>query len=470
MQETYKTDIRKLNEHLLHNPSSMLFARLADRYLSLQEIEKAIDICQNGLRHHPNYSSAYYVLAKCFFARKQYDEAERRLKRVISLEPSFLKAHKLYSDLMAEIGWTQSSHSSLRKIHEIDPLFPLLEEANIEEVKQVKPVAPPPKQPTLAPVTTQTDAKADLLDMDSIMGDYPIDSLNISEELYEEPITPPPTIPPAMLTPSPEIEEDLLSDLPTDDFEKEEARFSEILDDLFSPRMVEEEQAENETRTIIERAGRVEQPLRPASAPVAAKPEPVLPPPKSTPADRLTDQFFKEERKQTAPVPPAVNPTPEPASKKNTAQEKTSTPVQEIAESRDPFALKMDDLKPFESEEKDFSSFLSTLDEMGDTEDEISFDAELLQTDAEPVAFEQSEESFSDFLGDDSETPINAKSRAEKPKEKFVTPTLGEIYAAQGQYAKAISVFELLLKKNPENEWYKTKLDYLKKKNQEEHS
>jgi len=68
---------------------------------------------------------------------------------------------------------------------------------------------------------------------------------------------------------------------------------------------------------------------------------------------------------------------------------------------------------------------------------------------------------------DDSSLPLNAKNRAEKPKEKFVTPTLGEIYAAQGQYAKAISVFELLLKKSPDNEWYKTKLEYLKKKSQE---
>ena len=292
MQEIYKTEIRKLNDHLHQNPSSMLFARLADRYLSLQEIEKAIDICQSGLRHHPNYSSAYYVLAKCFFARKQYDEAERRLKRVISLEPSFLKAHKLYSDLMAEIGWTQSSHSSLRKIHEIDPFFPLLEEARVAEVKEATPAAParpatPPPQPTPTPVV----AKSDLLDMDSIMGDYPIETLNIAEELYEEPAAPPP-MSTTTLTPMPEIEEDLLSELPADDFEKEEARFSEILDDLFSPRMVEEERAENETRTIIERAGRIDQPLRPASAPVAAKAEPVLPPPTTTSADRLTDQFF----------------------------------------------------------------------------------------------------------------------------------------------------------------------------------
>ena len=48
--------------------------------------------------------------------------------------------------------------------------------------------------------------------------------------------------------------------------------------------------------------------------------------------------------------------------------------------------------------------------------------------------------------------------------DKIVTPTLGEIYAAQGQYSKAIDVFETLLKKHPENDFYLKKINHLKKK------
>ncbi len=48
--------------------------------------------------------------------------------------------------------------------------------------------------------------------------------------------------------------------------------------------------------------------------------------------------------------------------------------------------------------------------------------------------------------------------------DKIVTPTLGEIYAAQGQYSKAIDVFENLLKKHPENDFYLKKIDHLKQK------
>jgi len=53
---------------------------------------------------------------------------------------------------------------------------------------------------------------------------------------------------------------------------------------------------------------------------------------------------------------------------------------------------------------------------------------------------------------------------SDKRKEKIVTPTLGEIYAAQQQYAKAIGVYEILRKKDPNNELYRQKIDYLQKK------
>jgi tetratricopeptide (TPR) repeat protein len=52
--------------------------------------------------------------------------------------------------------------------------------------------------------------------------------------------------------------------------------------------------------------------------------------------------------------------------------------------------------------------------------------------------------------------PISESESKDRTKEKFVTPTLGEIYAAQGQYEKAIDVFEMLSKRHPENEWYQT--------------
>lgn len=56
------------------------------------------------------------------------------------------------------------------------------------------------------------------------------------------------------------------------------------------------------------------------------------------------------------------------------------------------------------------------------------------------------------------------KDSEEKEDKKIVTPTLGEIYVAQGQYTKAIRVYETLLKKNPGEERYRQKIEELKGK------
>ncbi|MFQ5863833.1 MAG: tetratricopeptide repeat protein [bacterium] len=62
------------------------------------------------------------------------------------------------------------------------------------------------------------------------------------------------------------------------------------------------------------------------------------------------------------------------------------------------------------------------------------------------------------------ERPFEPVKRKKSESEKIVTPTLGEIYAAQGQYAKAIDVFEMLLRKQPENEVYAQRIKMLKQK------
>ncbi len=62
------------------------------------------------------------------------------------------------------------------------------------------------------------------------------------------------------------------------------------------------------------------------------------------------------------------------------------------------------------------------------------------------------------------QTPAKSSGGSSLDREKIVTPTLGEIYAAQGQFAKAINVFEMLLKKDPSNEAYLEKIEYLKQR------
>ncbi len=105
-------------------------------------------------------------------------------------------------------------------------------------------------------------------------------------------------------------------------------------------------------------------------------------------------------------------------------------------------------------------------------------EAEKTEASLEPKE-EQIEDLISDALPEDAEKPADASSAAnESPtihqhehvtegstdQERIVTPTLGEIYAAQGQFSKAISVFEILAEKDPDNNTYQEKIAFLKQK------
>jgi tetratricopeptide (TPR) repeat protein len=57
-----------LEERLAANPSSPLFARLASCYLKEGQVQRAIDLCVDGLKRFPDYSTAHLVLGQCYEA------------------------------------------------------------------------------------------------------------------------------------------------------------------------------------------------------------------------------------------------------------------------------------------------------------------------------------------------------------------------------------------------------------------
>jgi len=62
------------------------------------------------------------------------------------------------------------------------------------------------------------------------------------------------------------------------------------------------------------------------------------------------------------------------------------------------------------------------------------------------------------------EDSVEALPFEETGKPNIISPTLGEIYTAQGQYAKAIKVYETLLEKQPNEKIYLNKINELQKK------
>ena len=76
---------------------------------------------------------------------------------------------------------------------------------------------------------------------------------------------------------------------------------------------------------------------------------------------------------------------------------------------------------------------------------------------------EENEEAVTEKSDKQSEEKQTAGD-SKPASSKMVSPTLGEIYAAQGQYEKAIKVFETLLERNPGENKYEEKIKELNEK------
>jgi len=114
--------IQFLESRLRDNPKSLLFARLADCYLQKDRVDEAIQLCKDGLKNHPSYVTANFILSKAYLVRKDHEKAETELKKVISYDHQFIAAHKLLGDLMAKMGWENKAALHYREALRIDPM------------------------------------------------------------------------------------------------------------------------------------------------------------------------------------------------------------------------------------------------------------------------------------------------------------------------------------------------------------
>lgn len=104
--------IVKCEKILDENPSSQIFAALADARRKKGELDKAFRICRQGLRLHPDYGAGHLVMARINFDRKMYDWAESELQVAISLDGS-TRATDL---LQAEIYIKQKKFNKAKNI------------------------------------------------------------------------------------------------------------------------------------------------------------------------------------------------------------------------------------------------------------------------------------------------------------------------------------------------------------------
>lgn len=120
--------IEKLQKICAKNPTSILFARLADGLLLQGDVIRAIEVCRQGLRYRPSYVAGHVVMGKCHLAAGHYEEARLEFQKVLQLDADHLSALWHLGKIDLHLRWDELAlkHFELALAH--DPFCPELME------------------------------------------------------------------------------------------------------------------------------------------------------------------------------------------------------------------------------------------------------------------------------------------------------------------------------------------------------
>ncbi len=81
------------------NPSSIVFAPIAEFFLMYGMIDAAFKVCREGIKKHPTLVSGRLVMARIHLKRGNWDEAETELRAALEVAPQNQTALKLLRDI-----------------------------------------------------------------------------------------------------------------------------------------------------------------------------------------------------------------------------------------------------------------------------------------------------------------------------------------------------------------------------------
>ncbi len=103
------------------DPTSRIFAPLAEAYRKAGLLVEAIEIAQEGLRVHPNFIGGRVALARALFEKRQYDEVVEGLSSVVREVPDNLVAQKLVAESCLMLGRMSEALSAYKMLLYFNP-------------------------------------------------------------------------------------------------------------------------------------------------------------------------------------------------------------------------------------------------------------------------------------------------------------------------------------------------------------
>jgi len=113
--------IRRYEERLARDPTSLAFAPLADAYRKAGRIADAVRLCREGLARFPHYVTARLILAKALLDGGDPDAAMEEVQAILEASPREAQAHRLAGDLHRRAGALGDAVSHLEQAVRLDP-------------------------------------------------------------------------------------------------------------------------------------------------------------------------------------------------------------------------------------------------------------------------------------------------------------------------------------------------------------
>ena len=118
----YTSELDKLEARFQQNPKGRNFAPLADAYRKAGLLDNAISLCQEGLKLHPDYVSAYIVYARCLVDKKDDTAAHDVFKQVLDLDRENIIALRGLAELAERTGKYDEAVEWLSRLLNADPM------------------------------------------------------------------------------------------------------------------------------------------------------------------------------------------------------------------------------------------------------------------------------------------------------------------------------------------------------------
>lgn len=450
MNDALERQIQKLEQYVADDPQSPLFARLADCYLEAGRSQDALTACDNGLAHHPFYTTGHLLKGKALLALNMKSEARREFEFVHEMLPFNEAVERLLASIPEASGesFDAPADQAPAEAAEAPPFteersaeVPAASETPAEQILSQFTEEQPSEAPTDEVAPAETEAQSFVENQAS--GEPP----SVTEEVFETPVT---EEPPSGLAAGKQVQPE-----PRETFDSFSERKRMELFGLENSISLEEYLSEgtaSEQPPVVEEFPPVE------SAPSDSSPEP---PPGE--AETSEDPFAALTQYEEQQSPPAVMPS---------AEETTQDAFSQLHEATEE--------TPAEPPEEPQTAPPET------TEDPFA----LLHQETEPPALEPPVEAADEGPKDNIEelaeklkdarriTPvINLSDRTVTPSSEedtpsgtgFVTPTLAEIYAKQGWFDDAIKAYRTLATTKPaEREKYEARIRELEEQKRQQ--